>query len=45
MSDIEGATCDECGSVIGPAGCCADARNRADRITALEAALAQERAA
>ena len=34
MSDIEGAICDECGSRVGPNGCCADARS-------LRAALAE----
>lgn len=30
MPDIEGAVCDECGSRVGPKGCCADARARED---------------
>ena len=34
MSDIEGAICDECGSRVGPHGCCSDARRTEARANA-----------
>lgn len=34
MSDIEGAICDECGSQVGPHGCCSDARRTEARANA-----------